>query len=71
MNHALPAPGTLGGWGGAVLALLVQCIALPVLAEEFTGIVHPQRDLTLSLGVGGVVAKVEEIGRASCRERVS
>lgn len=42
------------------LALALLCAFLIPLAaaEEFTGIIHPERDLTLSLGVGGVVARV-------------
>ena len=48
--------------GSSVWAWLVGVVAtlvlLPGWAQEYTGVVHPLRDLTLSLGVGGVIAEV-------------
>lgn len=41
----------------AALALLAGT-ALPALAEQYTGLVHPNREVTLSMGVGGVVSKL-------------
>ena len=43
--------------GGLGLCLML-CQAAPAFAQDFTGIVYPSRDLTLSLGVGGLVAAV-------------
>jgi RND family efflux transporter MFP subunit len=40
---------------GAPLAL----IASPALAEQFVGLVHPRYELTLSMGVGGVVSRLD------------
>lgn len=38
--------------------LLLAATALPALAEQYTGLVHPNREVTLSMGVGGVVSKL-------------
>lgn len=46
-------------WALAALALTgLLAAAPPALARTFTGVVHPLRDLTLSLGVGGVISKL-------------
>lgn len=43
---------------------LGMTVAASAAAEEFVGIIHPLRDLTLSLGVGGVAASVNvEVGQ--------
>lgn len=34
-------------------------VSATAAAEDFVGIIHPLRDLTLSLGIGGVVASVD------------
>ncbi len=34
-------------------------VAATSLAEDYVGIIHPMRDLTLSLGVGGVAASID------------
>lgn len=53
-------------WRCAVLGLLALLgQALPVLADDFVGIVYPARDLALSFGVGGLVAAVNvDVGDA-------
>lgn len=38
--------------------LLLAAMALPASAEQYTGLVHPNREVTLSMGVGGVVSKL-------------
>ena len=43
----------------ACLALVVPACAI---AEEYVGLVHPVREITLSMGVGGVVAAVAAAG---------
>lgn len=41
------------------------CQAMPLLADDFVGIVYPSRDLALSFGVGGLVAAVNvDVGDA-------
>lgn len=42
-----------------VLAAACALPALPALAEQYVGLVHPKYELTLSMGLGGVVARLE------------
>jgi RND family efflux transporter MFP subunit len=37
-------------------AMLMACASLPALAEQYVGLVHPKHELTLSMGIGGVVS---------------
>lgn len=44
--------------GAALATLLAAVTAQPALAEEYVGLVHPNHELTLSMGIGGVVSRV-------------
>jgi len=48
--------GRIRIWGGL---LLILCLVPGAWASEYAGVVHPQRDVSLSLGVGGVVAAIK------------
>lgn len=54
------AASTLGARLAArlTLAALLASVAVPALAEQYVGLVHPHNELTLSMGVGGVVSRL-------------
>ncbi len=44
--------------GGALALLACTWFPLCALADDYVGLVHPAHELTLSIGVGGVVSKI-------------
>ena len=42
-----------------IFASPLALLATPALAEQFVGLVHPRYELTLSMGVGGVVSRLD------------
>lgn len=54
--HRIGAYGALRVATGFIGALLFA--STPVLAEQYVGLVHPDHEVVLSMGVGGVVSKI-------------
>ncbi len=46
-------------FGRSILAGVLALCALPAFAEQYVGLVHPKQELTLSMGIGGVVSRLE------------
>jgi len=42
-----------------IFCAVLACTALPAFAAEYVGLVHPKNELTLSMGVPGVVARLD------------